>query len=958
MELLKKAWPEWEVSKELGAGAFGKVYDIKKTDIGGEFHAALKILSIPKDENEVSELLSEGMDYNGATAYYRSVVEEIAGEFALMERLKGNSNIVSYEDHKVIPRENSVGWDILIRMELLTPLNSYILNHAFTEQEVVKLGIDICKALELCQKQNIIHRDIKPENIFVSDFGDFKLGDFGIARTAEKTTMGMSRKGTFSYMAPEVYAGRPYNATVDLYSLGIVLYRLLNDNRTPFLPTAPNPITYADKENAQVRRLSGEVLPAPAHASAALYNIISRACAFNPAERFSNASEMRSALEMVQSVLTPAQNTFSGAPTQMPNVNSHETIQIFNQNPVDFQSTVLMENAYAQPVQQMQAQPTPQVMPQVQPAPQMMQQPVMNQQMQPQYQQAQTMQQSEKAPKKSPLKFILIGAGALLVGILAIVLVLNLGKSNNNSKASGDKHIKDSEEYFGDAVSSDEFEAAKGAGTALGVKFTPEMFWGTFHAIDPGMEASVDPHGTGNFWDYVGGVTIQRPNYKGVMEDYEISVLPVKITSGRVFESDYPIPDPYSNNPDVGLNIYQYPDSEQREQWRKDFVATYGEEGITYYTNFMNLFDMTFTEVMLCDKNSSLYYVSGMLVVDGSTLKIVEPMIDHKTYEVTEGETLVSYEAKFEGRNLVLSAGKKEVVYQPKEWSYDHKERDLLISCTGYANDMSHAYMDISEIAYYGKWDETDDFYVRFINGDSAIDPKAEFNEDGTFTISWEEAYRRYNGKSERTPESVSISGEYIWNGDFGLILKIDGQIYRYQKTYWEYVDSIVEDVPSNVSEGDVAAIVATQQDILAELLEALKAAGIDATVDEKGRVNMDTNILFAVDSDTISADGQVMLDQFLKVYAEVIVPYMEQGVISNVKVEGHTDTDGTYEYNQDLSERRAAAVADYCREVQPELGAIMTSEGFSFSDPIFDENGDVDKAASRRVVFKFILNT
>lgn len=73
---------------------------------------------------------------------------------------------------------------------------------------MIRLGIDICKALELCQKYNVIHRDIKPENIFVSGSGDFKLGDFGIARTIERASSGLSKKGTYNYMAPEVYRGK------------------------------------------------------------------------------------------------------------------------------------------------------------------------------------------------------------------------------------------------------------------------------------------------------------------------------------------------------------------------------------------------------------------------------------------------------------------------------------------------------------------------------------------------------------------------------------------------------------------------------------------------------------------------------------------------------------------------------------------------------------------------------
>ena len=124
-------------------------------------------------------------------------------------------------------------------MELLTSLLDYSEEHEITEQTVIKLGTDILTALEVCQKYHVVHRDIKPENIFVSATGDFKLGDFGIARTIEKTTFGMSKKGTYPYMAPEIYQGKESDILVDMYSLGLVMYRMLNDNRLPFFPGIP-----------------------------------------------------------------------------------------------------------------------------------------------------------------------------------------------------------------------------------------------------------------------------------------------------------------------------------------------------------------------------------------------------------------------------------------------------------------------------------------------------------------------------------------------------------------------------------------------------------------------------------------------------------------------------------------------------------------------------------------------
>lgn len=129
--------------------------------------------------------------------YFYGVVENITHEFSIMSRFKGTANVVSYDDHKVICHKDGIGWDILIRMELLTPLLTYAYQHPFARRDIIQLGIDICKALELCQRYNTIHRDIQPENIFVSQNGDFKLGDFGIARTIERTMSGLSKKGTY-----------------------------------------------------------------------------------------------------------------------------------------------------------------------------------------------------------------------------------------------------------------------------------------------------------------------------------------------------------------------------------------------------------------------------------------------------------------------------------------------------------------------------------------------------------------------------------------------------------------------------------------------------------------------------------------------------------------------------------------------------------------------------------------
>lgn len=152
------------------------------------------------------------------------------------------------------------------------------------------------------QKKNIIHRDIKPQNIFINDNGDFKLGDFGIAKTADHTTVA-TKAGTFNYMAPEVYFGNPYNHSVDIYSLGLVLYWLLNERRGPFLP--PALVKNSDSQKAQQRRFGGEALPPPAHGSAQLRQIVQKACAFDPADRYASATQMMHDLEALTGHVSP-----------------------------------------------------------------------------------------------------------------------------------------------------------------------------------------------------------------------------------------------------------------------------------------------------------------------------------------------------------------------------------------------------------------------------------------------------------------------------------------------------------------------------------------------------------------------------------------------------------------------------------------------------------------------------
>ena len=296
-ELPVSAWPEWKIVEKIGEGSFGQVYKAQRTERGKSFYSAIKIINIPGSQSELNSVRSETGNDQAAREYFQNLVEECIQEIGTMEYFRGNSYIVSVEDFKVMEYLDAIGWEISIRMEYLTSFLDYCAEKQLQEKEVIQMGLDLSKALEYCRKLHIIHRDVKPENIFVSRFGDFKLGDFGIARELERTMSGFSKKGTYSYMAPEMYKGEKYDSRVDIYSLGIVLYKLMNHNRLPFMNLEKQFITYRDKENALNKRMSGEQMAPPAEAGKLFGQIILKACAFDPDERYQTPEEFYRALD-------------------------------------------------------------------------------------------------------------------------------------------------------------------------------------------------------------------------------------------------------------------------------------------------------------------------------------------------------------------------------------------------------------------------------------------------------------------------------------------------------------------------------------------------------------------------------------------------------------------------------------------------------------------------------------
>lgn len=303
----KLPWPGWEIVRRLGGGSYGKVYEIRREQYGIVERAALKVISFPSDPEEVEERCRSGCDAQTLAASYRRQMERVLEEYSLMMQLKRNPNVVLCDTYETVPHADGIGWDIYIRMELLTPLKKY-LGCVITPEQTIRLGEELCNALIACQEKNIIHRDIKPDNILMTETGAAKLGDFGIAKMAEKTMAG-TRTGTPGFIAPEVFHNQPYGKSVDIYSLGLVLYWMLNRRTLPFLPLPPEVYTPEDEQRALQRRMQGETLPRPVDGSRALQDVVLKACAYDPTDRYASPEELCRALEAVRAADTSTADT-------------------------------------------------------------------------------------------------------------------------------------------------------------------------------------------------------------------------------------------------------------------------------------------------------------------------------------------------------------------------------------------------------------------------------------------------------------------------------------------------------------------------------------------------------------------------------------------------------------------------------------------------------------------------
>ena len=275
----------------LGKGASGSVYSIFKeerdaTGHTNRYEAAMKFIPIPR-EGQFDRGVEPETQRRIIDRDYRYVRDEIE----VMKRLEGESNIAYFQNSQIIQREDTYGWDILICMEKLVMLKEYLAQRALDPHSKAYLELvlyiwkEISMALRVCEKSGIVHLDVKPDNIFYAPGRDhFKLSDFGVAIPQNTVARGIQH-GTYGYMAPEIFNKLGGDNRADMYSLGVTIYELLNDRKSPF-PT----YTHTGSESAYVpeKRVAQPIKGVPKDVMDALL----RCLKYNPEDRFSSIAEM------------------------------------------------------------------------------------------------------------------------------------------------------------------------------------------------------------------------------------------------------------------------------------------------------------------------------------------------------------------------------------------------------------------------------------------------------------------------------------------------------------------------------------------------------------------------------------------------------------------------------------------------------------------------------------------
>ena len=240
----------------------------------------VKVISVPASQTKLDALLLTGAysSKEAALSYFEALANDIAAEKRILDDLAQLEGFVSYTDIQIVPKDDANGFDVYLLGEYRMTLERHIAKSPLTQLGAVNLGLDLCSALSVCRHSGYLCVDVKPANIVLTGDKEFRIGDLGFIKLSSIQYASLPDKYRSAYTAPEVEdAFSTLNDTIDIYAVGLVLYQVFNGGKLPF----------EDKK---------EQVDPPLYADAEMAEIIMKACASDPAERWQDPAQMGQAL--------------------------------------------------------------------------------------------------------------------------------------------------------------------------------------------------------------------------------------------------------------------------------------------------------------------------------------------------------------------------------------------------------------------------------------------------------------------------------------------------------------------------------------------------------------------------------------------------------------------------------------------------------------------------------------
>ena len=279
-----------EIMSCLGRKGGTAVYLVRSSK--SDHFYILKHISVPESQKQVEALRFTGAasDDEEAQAYYQQLASDYQTELEKMQTLSGSPNLDCFRSYEIKPKEEGIGFDVFLLAEYRSTLERYLADTPMTQSGAVNLAIDLCSALADLRSAGLIHRDVTPSNIYLGTQGHFMLGDLGVTEIEGLKFCSMPEQLLSPYSAPELFdLIANVNQTIDLYAVGLILYRIYNGNHAPFEDERTS------AKAADRMRITGQELPAPMFADYEMAEIIRKACAFQPEDRFQTPEEMKQA---------------------------------------------------------------------------------------------------------------------------------------------------------------------------------------------------------------------------------------------------------------------------------------------------------------------------------------------------------------------------------------------------------------------------------------------------------------------------------------------------------------------------------------------------------------------------------------------------------------------------------------------------------------------------------------